>query len=339
MIERAGKTNNKKDGHITVLLDEAVEALDIQEGDVIVDATLGAGGHTLKILEKVGEIGKIIAFDLDKQAIEEFIDMNGFEMKSVGNIFTGLGGRLILVNDNFKNIQDILDNLYARGGIKIAKVDGVLADLGWRIEQVQDERYGMSFQKEMPLDMRMSPETQKMTAAEIINEWEEEELADIFRELGGEAYFDSRKIAKKIVDERVKGEINSTIQLVELITGVKSNIKVGINPATKVFQALRITVNEELSNLNIFLEESFDVLKNKGRLVIISFHSLEDGLVKKIFRVKARGCVCPKELPICVCHKERQAKIIQSKTKKESEKILKNNPRARSARMRVLEKK
>jgi len=339
MTERVNKIKDKKDRHVTVLLDEAVESLDIQEGDVIIDATLGAGGHTLKILEKIGRTGNVIAFDLDKQAIEEFIDVNGLEMESMGNIFTGLEGRLILVNDNFKNIQDILDSLYARGGIKIAKVDGILADLGWRIEQIQDERYGMSFQSEMTLDMRMSPETQKLTAREIINEWGEEELADIFRELGGEAYFDSKKIAKKIIDERVKGEINSTIQLVELITGVKANIKVGINPATKVFQALRITVNKELSNLNIFLESSFDGLKSKGRLVVISFHSLEDRLVKKFFRAKARGCVCPKELPMCVCHSEKRAKVIRRRAIKESDEVLKDNPRARSARMRVLEKK
>ena len=331
--------NNKNEVHKTVLLDEAVDALEIEEGDVIVDATLGAGGHTLKILEKVGEAGVVIAFDLDKQAIEKFIEKNHFKADRKDNICKVLSGRLILVNDNFKNVDTIIEKIYARGGISSDKVDGVLADFGWRIEQIQDERYGMSFQKEMPLDMRMSPETQKLTAKEIVNNWSEEELENIFRELGGESYFNAQKIAKEIIKARNVKELETTIQLVSLITNVKVDNKIGINPATQVFQALRITVNEELSNLNVFLENSFDVLKSKGRLVVISFHSLEDRLVKKFFRAKARGCVCPKELPVCVCNEERQAKIIQRKAIKESEKMLKNNPRARSARMRILEKK
>jgi 16S rRNA (cytosine1402-N4)-methyltransferase len=339
----------KNDKHITVLLEEAVNALNIQKGNIIVDATLGAGGHTLKILEEVGSNGCVIAFDLDKKAIEDFIKSENIKVDNYeDDLWRCLGGRLILVNDNFKNIKKVLSRLYARGCVKFDKVNAVLADLGWRIEQVQDKRYGMSFQSEMPLDMRMSPETQRLTAAEIINEWSEKELAEVFNELGGEGYFEAKKIAKEIVERRESEKIETTIQLAELVADVKSNARLGvnhipqvwrINPATKVFQALRITVNEELSNLNKFLKNSFDVLENKGRLVIISFHSLEDRLVKKFFRAKTRGCVCPKELPVCVCKRERQARIIQRKVIKESEKILKDNPRARSARMRILEKK
>jgi 16S rRNA (cytosine1402-N4)-methyltransferase len=325
-------TENKNEVHKTVLLDEAVDALQIKEGDVIVDATLGAGGHTLKILEKVGKDGRVIAFDLDIEAIEEF------KIK-IEKKYPQFRERLIFVNGNFKNIKNSIEGEYARGGIVSNKVDGILADLGWRIEQVQDERYGMSFQSEMPLDMRMSPETQKLTAKKIVNEWEEEDLENIFRELGGESYFDAKKIAKKIVVTRKSGSIETTIQLVKIIENIKSNSMTGMNPATKVFQALRITVNEELSSLDVFLESSFDVLKSKGRLVIISFHSLEDRLVKKFFRAKARGCVCPKEIPVCVCQQERQAKIVQRKVIKESKKVLRNNPRARSARMRILERK
>jgi 16S rRNA (cytosine1402-N4)-methyltransferase len=322
----------KNDKHITVLLDEAVDALNVHEGDVVVDATLGAGGHTLKILEKVGKTGKVMAFDLDIEAINEFKAI-------VERDYPEFRERLIFVNDNFKNIEEVIKKDYARGGIDFNKVDAILADLGWRIEQVQDKRYGMSFQSEMPLDMRMSPETQKLTAKEIVNEWSEEELGNIFRELGGEKYFDAKKIAKKIIDSREEIVIETTTQLVRIIEKVKTAGKTGMNPATKVFQALRITVNKELSSLDIFLKSSFDVLKNKGRLAIISFHSLEDRLVKRFFRAKARGCVCPKEIPVCVCQKERQAKIIQRKTIKESKEILKDNPRARSARMRILEKK
>jgi len=328
--------NNKNEVHKTVLLDEAVDALEIEEGDVIVDATLGAGGHTLKILEKVGEAGVVIAFDLDKQAIEKFIEKNHFKVNCEDNICEVLSGRLILVNDNFKNVDTIIERIYARGGISSDKVDGVLADLGWRIEQIQDERYGMSFQKEMLLDMRMSPETQKLTAKKIVNEWSEKELINIFRELGEECF--AKKIARQIVSVRKNKKINTTVELVEIIETIKKDKNNKINPATKVFQALRITVNEEFSNLNIFLKQAIDVLENEGRLVIISFHSLEDRLVKKFFRAKARGCVCPKELPVCVCEHEKEVKIISSKGIVPSVEEIKNNSRARSARMRIAQR-
>ncbi len=328
--------NNKNEVHKTVLLDEAVDALEIEEGDVIVDATLGAGGHTLKILEKVGEAGVVIAFDLDKQAIEKFIEKNHFKADCKDNICKVLSGRLILVNDNFKNVDTIIEKIYARGGISSDKVDGVLADLGWRIEQIQDERYGMSFQKEMLLDMRMSPETQKLTAKKIVNEWSEKELINIFRELGEECF--AKKIARQIVSVRKNKKINTTVELVEIIETIKKDKNNKINPATKVFQALRITVNEEFSNLNIFLKQAIDVLENEGRLVIISFHSLEDRLVKKFFRAKARGCVCPKELPVCVCEHEKEVKIISSKGIVPSVEEIKNNSRARSARMRIAQR-
>jgi len=325
MIDR----NNKQGEHITVLLKEAVEALQVKEGDVIVDATLGNGGHTLELLKKVGENGKVIAIDLDKEAIVHF-------KNKIKNNFPELENRLILVNDNFKNIQNILAELYAGGGIKSDKVNGILADLGWRIEQVQNERYGMSFQKEMPLDMRMSPETQKLTAEKVVNEWAEDELGNIFRELGGEKYFDAQKIAKKIVDSRVKRRIKTTGQLAELVAEVNLKVKPGINPATKVFQALRITVNEELSNLNKFLEGALDVLESEARLGIISFHSLEDRLVKNFFRAKARGCVCPKEIPVCICNQKPEVKILKSI--KPNKKEILANIRARSARLRSVEK-
>ncbi len=320
--------------HITVLLDEAVEVLNIKEGDVVVDATLGAGGHTLKLLEKVGESGKVIGIDLDQQAIEEFekkIKKIDLQNKTI------LTNRLILVNDNFKNLQNIINRLYVRGDIKQDKVDGILADLGWRIEQVQDVRYGMSFQQDAPLNMRMDGQKGGLTAWEIINEWSEEELATIFKELGEEQM--AGKIAREIILQRENKKIDRTGELAELIKNIKGNKERGKNhPATKVFQALRIVVNEELGNLNIFLEQSINLLKSKGRLAIISFHSLEDRLVKNFFRAKARGCVCPKEIPVCVCDNEPEIKLIRRKGIKPSKEELKNNRRARSARLRVGEK-
>ncbi len=320
--------------HITVLPDEAVEALNIKEGDVVVDATLGTGGHTLKLLEKVGESGKVVGIDLDRKAIGEFekkikkIDLDNK---------TNLANRLILVNDNFKNLQNIISRLYVRGDIKQDKVDGILADLGWRIEQVQDIRYGMSFQQDAPLNMRMDGRKDGLTARQIVNEWSEEELVKIFKELGEEQM--AGRIAREIVLRRTAKKINRTGELAELIKDVKGNKTRSKNhPATKVFQALRIVVNEELGNLNIFLEQAVELLKSKGRLAIISFHSLEDRLVKNFFRAKARGCVCPKEIPVCVCDNEPEIKLIKRKGIKPSKGELKNNRRARSARLRVGEK-
>ncbi len=320
--------------HITVLLDEAVDALNIKEGNVVVDATLGSGGHTLELLKKVGESGKVVAIDLDQEAIEEF--EKKIREIDLGNE-TNLASRLILINDNFKNIQDIINKLYARDGIKFNSVDGILADLGWRIEQVQDKRYGMSFQQDAPLNMRMDGQINGLTAWQVVNEWSEDELAEIFKELGEERM--ARQIAQEIIRRRQEKELNTTSELANLIVDIKVvNPKSGIHPATKVFQALRIVVNEELGNLNIFLEQSIKLLKSKGRLAVISFHSLEDRLVKNFLRTKARGCVCPKEIPVCVCDEKSEIKLIKRKGIKPGKLELNNNRRARSARLRVGER-
>lgn len=329
--------NIKKQVHKTVLLEEAVEALNIKEGNIIVDATLGAGGHTLKIIEEVGVEGKVIAFDLDRQAIKEFIAKNKLNIeKKKDKIYIIKEQPLILVHNNFKNISKVIKGLYLTGDLNKDQVDGILADLGWRIEQVQNKDYGMSFQNEAPLDMRFDLENDNLTAWKIVNEWSVKELENIFRELSEESF--ARQIAQAIVVERENKKIETTRELAELIRVVKPKGKSRLNPATKVFQALRIAVNEEFSNLNKFLESSFDVLENKGRLAVISFHSLEDRLVKNFFRAKARGCVCPKEIPICVCGQEREMKIISPKVIKAGEEEVRLNSRARSASLRVAQK-
>ncbi len=320
--------------HITVLLDEAVDALQVKEGNVVVDATLGAGGHTLELLKRVGDEGRVIGIDLDKQAIEDF--KKKIKRKDLNNK-TNLTSRLILVNDNFKNLQNIIGRLYVGGDIKQNKVDGILADLGWRIEQIESERYGMSFRQDAPLSMRMDGQKDGLTAWRIINEWSEEEIEKVFKEFGEEKM--AGKITKEIVLRRRDKKINTTGELAELIKDVKGNeMKNRNHPATKVFQALRIAVNEELDNLNVFLEQAVGLLNNKGRLAIISFHSLEDRSVKNFFRVKARGCVCLKEIPVCVCGQKPEIKLIKRKGVTPGEPELKNNRRARSARLRVGEK-
>ncbi len=321
--------DSEKEFHRTVLLKETIEALNIKKGDVIIDATLGAGGHALEILRLIGERGKLIAFDVDKKAVDDF-------KKRITENFPELRNRLIPVVDNFKNIKKVVKRLQAEGRIKRDKVNGVLADLGWRIEQVADERYGMSFRKEMPLKMNFSGDDKVLTAEKVVNEWSEEELRNIFQSLGEER--EAGRIAKKIVESRQKERIVTTTQLADLITDAKKNRNGRIHPATKVFQALRIVVNAELSNLELFLEGATDVLESEGRLVVISFHSLEDRTVKKFFRAKARGCVCPEELPVCVCGQSNQFIILQKKGVRPSSAELKENPRARSAVLRILKK-
>jgi 16S rRNA (cytosine1402-N4)-methyltransferase len=332
-------TENEKQLHKTVLPKEAIEALNIKKGNIIVDATLGAGGHTLKIIEAVGTEGKVIAFDLDRQAIQEFIRRNKFttkKKKEKDEIYIIKEKPLILVHNNFKNINKVIRGLYSTGDLNKDQVNGVLADLGWRIEQMQNKDYGMSFQTEAPLDMRFNLESDNLTAQKIVNEWSTKELENIFRELGEESL--AKQIAQAIVAERENKNIKTTKELADLIGMIKSQGNSRLNPATKVFQALRIAVNEEFSNLNKFLESSFDILENKGRLAIISFHSLEDRLIKNFFRTKARGCVCPKEIPVCVCGQERKIKIISSKAIKASKEELRLNPRARSASLRIAQK-
>jgi 16S rRNA (cytosine1402-N4)-methyltransferase len=330
---------NDKQLHKTVLLKEAVEALNIKKGDVIVDATLGAGGHTLKIIEEVGAEGKVVALDLDRRAIQEFISRNNFTIekkRGKGEIYIIKEKSLILVHKNFKNIKKIIQDLYSTGDLNGDQVNGILADLGWRIEQVQNKDYGMSFQDEAPLDMRFNLEDNSLTAQKIVNGWSARELENIFRELGEESF--ARQIARAIVTERENKSIETTKELADLIATIKFKRNGRLNPATKVFQALRIAVNEEFSNLNKFLESSIDILENKGYLVIISFHSLEDRLVKNFFRTKARGCVCPKEIPVCTCRQEREVKIISSRAIKASKGELRLNPRARSASLRIAQK-
>jgi 16S rRNA (cytosine1402-N4)-methyltransferase len=310
--------------HKTVLLGEAIELLNLKSGMTVVDATLGAGGHSWLAMKKVGKQGTLIALDLDETAIKEFKERVNSEFDETEK------PQIHLIKGNFKDIDVILKK------IKIKKVDAILADLGWRLDQVKDKKYGMSFQIEAPLDMRLGKEGE-LTAYKVVNSWEEKDLVEIFFKYGEEK--NSRKIARAIVDFRKNKKIETTKELAGIIEKVnKSFSKRAFNPATKVFQALRIVVNDEIGNLEKFLEKSIEVLNKKARIGIISFHSLEDRLVKKFFRVNTRGCICPKELPICVCDVKRKLKIITKKPVIAGEKELKENTRARSAKLRIAER-
>ncbi len=290
--------------HITVLLKEAVDELALTPESIVVDATFGAGGHATTIIEQLGPKGTYIGIDADSTAFE-------------GHSFTKTKATVHLVNDNFKNITEILRSLH------ITHTDAVLADLGWRQDQFTDGGKGFSFMKDEPLHMTFGdPSQYDFTAYDIVNSWEESSIADIIFGYGEERA--SRRIARAIVERRKKTPIETTFELIECIESVlKRDKKSKINPATKTFQALRIAVNDELSVLETFLKESFTSLSPGGRLAIISFHSLEDRVVKHYFKTLVAA-----EL----------ATAITKKPTIPSADELANNPRARSAKLRVIEK-
>ncbi len=290
--------------HITVLQKEAVDELTLTPESIVIDATFGAGGHAKTIIEQLGPKGIYVGIDADATAF-------------TGHTFTEAKATVHLVNDNFKNITDILRSLH------IKNTDAVLADLGWRQDQFTDGGRGFSFMKDEPLQMTFGdPSKYDFTAYDIVNSWEESSIADIIFGYGEERA--SRRIAKAIVEKRKQSPIKTTMQLVECIESVvRRDKKSKINPATKTFQALRIAVNDELSVLETFLKESFTSLSPGGRLAIISFHSLEDRVVKHYFRTLVTA-----ELATAITKKP----IIPSDSE------LVSNPRSRSAKLRVIEK-
>jgi 16S rRNA (cytosine1402-N4)-methyltransferase len=318
--------------HKSVLLEESINGLNLQKGSVVVDATLGGGGHSREILKIIGSHGRLIAIDQDAAAIESF------QKKSpVCNASRSDAGRpseignLVLVRDNFSEIEKIL------GGRGIKTVDGILADLGYSSLQLEDESYGLSFLKDAPLDMRLD-RNNEMTAQKIINEYSQARLEKIIRDYGEEKFANS--IAKKIFEYRKLKPVESTSELVEIINGAVPGIykHQKIHFATRTFQALRIEVNQELEVLEKFIPAAIEKLSQGGRLAIISFHSLEDRIVKNIFRENARGCICPPNFPECRCGHLAKVKIITRKPIVPSEREILENPRARSARLRICER-
>ncbi len=312
--------------HKTVLLKEAVDALNLKPGMIVVDATLGGGGHSSEVLRKIGKNGKLIAFDQDLDAIERFRE----------KIKAGIGElsekkSIELFQDNFSSIKDRL------ASIGITSVDAIVADLGISSDQLADEDRGMSFQVDAPLDMRMD-KTKGLTAAEVVNTYSQEEIEKVLQELGDEKYANS--IARAIVSARKTSPITRTLELVDLIgyavPGIYKRKK--IHHATRSFQALRMEVNREIETLNSFLIQAIEVLKPGGRLSVITFHSGEDVIVKNVLRENARGCICPPEFPVCRCDQKEIIKLITRKPILPSAKEISENPRARSAKMRVAEK-
>lgn len=306
--------------HKPVLLSESIDGLDLKKDSVVVDATLGGGGHSREILKIIGREGRLIAIDQDGTAIENFRKQLSSEV-----------GNTVLVKDNFSKLENIL------GGQGVRSVDGILADLGYSSVQLEDESYGMSFLKDAELDMRLDKEN-ALTAKKIINEYSQADLERIIREYGEEKF--AKNIAKKIIERRKSVSIEKTIELAEIINqAIPERYRhQKIHPATRTFQALRIEVNKELENLEKFIPAAINVLSPGGRLAIISFHSLEDRIVKNIFRENARGCICPPDFPKCLCGHQPKIKTITKKPIVPGTEEVAENPRARSAKLRICER-
>lgn len=305
--------------HVSVLLDEVIELLHINEDGIYVDCTLGGAGHSKEIIKRLSSKGKLIGIDQDINAIKAAKET----LKVYSNV--------IYVQDNFSNIKDILNTL------NIDKVDGILMDLGVSSHQLDEAERGFSYMHDAPLDMRMNREA-SLTAFNVVNEYSKEDLHRIIRDYGEDNF--AKRIAEFIVTKREEKSIESTLELVEVIkAAVPAKFRrEGPHPAKRTFQAIRIEVNKELEVLKNSLVDCIDLLKPEGRIAIITFHSLEDRIVKVEFKHSENPCDCPKDLPICACGKKPSLKILTKKPIEASDEELERNPRSRSAKLRCAQK-
>lgn len=302
--------------HISVLLHECIEGLAIKPDGIYVDGTAGGAGHSREIAKRL-TTGQLFALDRDPDAVEIASDrLSAYPCAQV-------------IHANFADLKQVLENLH------LQQVDGVLLDLGVSSHQLDVAERGFSYHADAPLDMRMSQEG--YSARDLVNTCEETELARILFEYGEEKF--SRRIAAAIVKERQQHPIETTGQLSEIIrNAVPAKSRREKNPSRRSFQAIRIAVNSELDNLSKALDDVFDCLKPGGRFAVITFHSLEDRMVKQKFKSMAQGCTCPPEFPVCVCGNKPKIKLITRKPIEAGEGELAANPRSRSAKLRVAEK-
>ena len=304
--------------HVPVLLEEVLQGLAIRQGGVYLDGTIGWGGHTLQILQRY-EDTRVIGMDRDGAALEA-------ASRRLGNY----GDRALLFHSDFRRLDEVLDE----AGVGL--VDGVLMDLGVSSMQLEDAGRGFSFSQDGPLDMRMNPDS-GVAASEIVNTWAQRDLANLFFHYGEEKR--SRAIASAIVRERETAPIETTLRLAKLISSVPGMSRVrNIHPATRTFQALRIEVNDELDAVRQVIPVSVERLVTGGRLAMISFHSLEDRIVKRSFKELESPCQCPKEFPECRCGKTSAGRVLTRRPVIPTEGEIRANPRSRSAKLRVFEK-
>lgn len=305
--------------HTSVLLEEVIEGLDIKEDGIYVDGTLGGAGHSLEIVKKLKN-GKLIGIDQDLNAL-----------KKAKEVLSSYEDKVILVHNNYENIEEVLKNL------KIEKVDGILLDLGVSSHQLDEESRGFSHNKDAPLDMRMD-NTSNFSAWDVVNKYTEEELAQIIWKYGEDRW--AKRIAEFIVRERENSPINTTLELVSAIKkAIPKKVRLeGHHPGKKTFQAIRIEVNRELEVLENSIQKMVNLLNVGGRLTIITFHSLEDRIVKEKFKELFNDCICPPHLPKCICDKKREIEIITRKPIIPTDKEVSENPRSRSAKLRIAQK-
>ncbi len=306
--------------HIPVLLHQAVDGLQIRPDGIYVDGTMGGGGHSSEILSHLADTGRLVGIDQDSEAVAVCRQRLGNDKK------------VIIVNDNFRNIKAILSQL------GISSIDGALLDLGVSSYQIDNAARGFSYMADAPLDMRMDQHN-PLDAYAVVNTYREEKLAAIFFDYGEERF--SRRIAADIVRQRGKKPIETTAQLADIIRhAVPERMRQkGSHPAKRVFQAIRIEVNGELQILRQALEDFFDCLQSGGRLCVITFHSLEDRIVKQAFASFAAGCICPKDFPVCVCGRQPRGRVVTKKPIEPDGGEQERNPRAKSAKLRIVQKK
>lgn len=306
--------------HVPVLLNQTIEHLAIKPDGIYVDCTLGGGGHSQAIINKLGPKGLLIGIDQDESAI-----------KAASQRLGQCEARFKAVHANYKDITRIVTSL----GFK--EIDGVIFDLGVSSHQLDTSKRGFSYKHDAPLDMRMDQSNQ-LTAKDLVNNLSEKELADIIWRYGEERW--SKRIAQFIVERRKSEAIKTTGQLVDVIKAAipAGARREGPHPAKRTFQALRIEVNKELEVLETALQEAVELLKKGGRIAVITFHSLEDRVVKEKFRNMAKGCECPPNFPICICKKKPLLRIVTKKPIVPTKQELSQNPRARSSKLRVGEK-
>ncbi len=301
--------------HIPVLLEETVQALAVQPGGRYIDCTVGSGGHAAAILDGSSPGGQLLGIDADPQAI-----------KAAKKRLEAYGSSVLLINENFADLQAICFRY------DFYPVHGILFDLGLSSLQLDDDSRGFSFKRDAPMDMRLSP-GQRLTAADIVNTFAESELAQLIKKYGEEGY--SHRIAHHIVRER---PITTALRLAQIVERAAPRTSGRIHPATRTFQALRIAVNNELEHLERALRQAVDLLGFGGRLVVISYHSLEDRIVKQFMHREAKDCICPPGTPSCICGHNASLNLINKRVIVPSSAEVKRNPRSRSARLRAVER-
>ena len=305
--------------HVSVLLEECIDGLNIRPDGIYVDGTLGGAGHSSRIAEKL-TTGRLIGIDRDPVAL-----------KAAGERLAPFGDRVRLVHSNFCEMDSALESLGIDG------VDGILLDLGVSSPQLDDGQRGFSYMVDAPLDMRMNGQD-SLDAKQIVNQWPYEELKRILFDYGEERF--APRIAAAICKRREEKEIETTLELVDIIRSAMpaSALREKQHPAKRSFQAIRIAVNDELGSVERAMKKAIPLLNPGGRLAVITFHSLEDRIVKQAMAEAAKGCTCPPEFPVCVCGKKPQVKLITRKPIVSGETELERNPRARSAKLRICEK-